>query len=452
MKLIDSLRRAWRSLGSAKARTLLTSLAIAVGAFTLTLALAGGTGARHYADKLITSNVDPQSIIVVKDKKMTEMSNGDTYGLQEYSADATQFRGATFDTLTKADLDTLSHVDGVESVVPSYIVKAEYVTFEGKDKKYTTDITTYDPTVRAEIAAGSLPPLGKQIGNDTVVLPEGFASTIGYRPQELVGKRVTLHLIKSTKTPTEDELRAAFVSGGVAAVETLTLPEVKNVTLTVAAVSAKSSTSFSASSALFISQQRAEELSNYLTEGTKQYQTYISAYAIAKQGVDAETVAKQIEKNGVYAMTAKDLQKLIFTIVNLLQGIVIGFGALALIASVFGIINTQYISVLERTREIGLMKALGMRGRHVRRLFQYEAAWIGFLGGVIGSLIAWGGGVLVNPWLSDKLSIGDNRILVFEFWPIAGLVAGLMLVAMLAGWFPARKAAKLDPIEALRTE
>lgn len=452
MKIIDSIGRAGRSLKSAKGRTILTSLAIAVGGFTLTMALAGGTGARQYADKLIKSNVDPQSIIVVKDKKMTEMSDGDVYGLQEYKADATQFRGASFDTLSKADLDTLANVDGVEKVIPSYIVKAQYVVFEGKDKKYLTDITTYDPTVLAEVAAGSLPPLGQQIGDDSIVLPEGFASTIGYSPKELVGKKVTLHLVKSTKTPTEDEVKNAFTTGGIAAVEKLTTPETRDVTLTIAAVSAKSATSFSASSALFISQHRADELSNYLTEGTKQYQTYITAYAIAEKGADPEKVAERIEKNGVYAMTAKDLQQLIFTIVNLLQGIVIGFGALALIASVFGIINTQYISVLERTREIGLMKALGMRGRHVRRLFQYEAAWIGFLGGVIGSLLAWGVGTLVNPWLSDKLSIGNNRILVFEFWPIVGLVAGLMLIAMLAGWFPARKAAKLDPIEALRTE
>ena len=129
-----------------------------------------------------------------------------------------------------------------------------------------------------------------------------------------------------------------------------------------------------------------------------------------------------------------------------------GFGVLALIASVFGIINTQYISVLERTREIGLMKALGMRGRHVRRLFQLEAAWIGFLGGVIGALIAWGVGTVINPWLSSLMSIGENRILVFQLLPIALLIFGLMLVAMVAGWFPARKAAKLDPIEALRTE
>ena len=99
------------------------------------------------------------------------------------------------------------------------------------------------------------------------------------------------------------------------------------------------------------------------------------------------------------------------------------------------------------------MKALGMSGRDVAKLFRYEAAWIGFLGGSIGAIFGTVIGTLLNPWITEQLSLGEgNSLLIFQPIPIVLMVFALVVVAILAGYFPARKAAQLDPIEALRTE
>lgn len=436
MRRVDIIKRASANLRQSKTRTFLTSLAIAVGAFTLTASLAVGEGARQYAERIIRSNIDPQTIFVAKDKTIFEGGAGSASGVREYSVDSTQFAGMTFKSLNSQDIDLIKNTANVESVTPSYIINIQYFSTSWNDKKFASDVTVYNPNVLATLASGSLPAVGQQIGDDEIVVPESFLEVIapGKSPADIIGKELTLHVVRVDQA-------------GASA------PVNRSVALKVRAVSAKSTTSFSASSALFVSETKARELSEFLTKGTSQQGKFISATVQVKQGVDPQSVADTLTKKGIVAKTARDLQNSIFVIIGVMQAMVAGFGVLALIASVFGIINTQYISVLERTSQIGLMKALGMPSRSISKLIRYEAAWIGFLGGVIGAGLAIIIGVIANPIISQKLSLGDDvSLLIFVWWQIALLIVGLVIVAIVSGWLPARKASKLDPIEALRTE
>lgn len=453
MKITDTLGRASRSLRQAKARTLLTSLAIAVGAFTIMMSLAAGEGTRNYSNNLIQSNVDPQALFVVQDKSLFEGGGSASTGLREFDADVSESNGRSIKLMNQDDIDELQKRDDLEEVVPTYQLSVRSASFSGEDKKYSVEVAAYNPDVKSETAAGSLPEKGVAIKDDEIVVPEGYATTLGVKPNELVGKTMTLTLVQPTATLSQDEAQQVIATEGIEGLSRRAQGETRELPLKIVAVTKQSATSFTAATSSSVAADTAREIAEYTTKGTDNYQKYLGVTAKATEGSDPADVKAALEKQGYAAQTAKDLQSLIFTIVNILQYIVIGFGILALIASLFGIINTQYISVLERTSQIGLMKALGMRGRDVSRLFRYEAAWIGFLGGLIGILLALLATIILNPIINKALELGDgNYLLSFVWWHAALLLAGLIIIAILAGYFPSRKAAKLDPIEALRTE
>lgn len=455
MKRVDIAKRAGRNLRQAKGRTILTSLAIAVGAFTLTMALAAGQGMRDYTEKLLQTNIDPQAVFIVKDKTM--FGQGGEVGLREYDPDVSAASsgrpGATIKMMTDSDVEYLKSRGDLTQIVPVYQLSPKWVTFESSTKRYIGAVDYYDATVLSETRAGSLPPLGQQIGDDTIVVPQKYAESLGVEPSALIGKKVVLTFTQQTTRASQEQIQTAFMEGGTAAVEKLLQPIEKDFSFTVLAVSKTSTMSLGASPRLMISANSAKLVNDFASAGTAGAGKYMGVSALAAQGKVPTDIKSDLDKQAYYAQTAKDAQGLLFTIVNTLQGVVVGFGLLALFASVFGIINTQYISVLERTSQIGLMKALGMPRKAIAKLFRYEAAWIGFLGGALGAAIAIAVGTAANPWISKALELGEgNQVLVFVWWHVVALIITLMMIAIVAGWFPARKAARLDPIEALRTE
>ena len=454
MRTLDIMRRAGRNLRQAKGRTFLTSLAIAVGAFTLTLSLAAGEGARQYADNLLKNNIDPRALFIVKDEKITSTSASSN--LQEYSDDiatSAATGGTAIKMMTGDDIAKLEKRSDIEQVIPIYQLQAKYVAFQGINKKYIAPITYYDSSTLAAASAGNVPELGVQIADDEILMPQEFVDTLKVQAKDLVGKKVTVTVSQATATPTTEQITEAFMTGGDQAVKDLLKPQTKDFVYVVRGVIKTSAMAITSNPRLHVSTNSAKIINDYSNAGSANSNKFFGVTALTKKDRDSETVKQAIQNDyGYTVQTAKDAQGLLFTFVNILQGIVAGFAMLALVASVFGIINTQYISVLERTSQIGLMKALGMRRRDIAKLFRYEAAWIGFIGGSLGVGLGLLVGWATNPTITKALDLGENSLLIFIWWQLAILIVALIIVAISAGWLPARKAARLDPIEALRTE
>ncbi len=455
MKLIDVMKRSGRSIKSAKMRTLLTTLAIAVGAFALTLTLAASNGAQAFVSKVISDNFDPAELIVVKDQSaLGRRSNDqpieydDTLGIDPNSGGIQQVKQLTAD-----DLSMLRGMPQIEEVREGLILSIKYITGPA-NKKFAATVTALNPAQNPGIAAGSL---NKPLKTGTLILPEAFVGPLGFGSNnDAVGKKVQLAVRKPVDT---EALKAQLASGTLdrSAIDKSTQESTVLQDFTVAAVAKKAVTSQPGTElALYVGQQDANTLNDLATKGTNQYQKYTYAYARVKDGTDQTKLnqaQEAIKSKGLSSQSVKETQAFLNNIIGVLRGIVVAFGLIAIVSSVFGIVNTMYISVLQRTREIGLMKALGMRKRDVGRLFRFEAAWIGFIGGALGAAAAFALGMSLNPWITKQLKLDvDQRLLIFNFKQIFLLVGLLSVIAVVAGWLPSRKAAKLDPIEALRTE
>jgi putative ABC transport system permease protein len=176
-------------------------------------------------------------------------------------------------------------------------------------------------------------------------------------------------------------------------------------------------------------------------------------------GHDAASIAKEVRrmvteqrgKDDLNVHTTGEMLDLMQNLVGILQAALGGIAAISLLVGGVGVMNTMYTAVLERTREIGVMKAVGARRRHILWLFLLESGFMGLIGGVLGALT--GLLIAVGIKFSAPLFISGTQLEVgFSPGLMLGVLSFSFVLGALSGFFPARDAAKLPPVEALRYE
>lgn len=433
MRRIDIIRRAGKSLRLAKKRTILTSLAIAVGATTVAVAIAAAKGGNAYVESLANKIGDQRALTVIRAVKAR-----DPYAPNKISTTREDFEKTQAEEsiksriISKEDLNKISKVKGVRKASPAIPVSAETVRIENGEK-YDVGIATKNDEQEMELSAGKLDK-NNQIDAGKIVAPKAYVEVLGgKKPEDIIGKKVILEFKDSKGQIFEKTFEIQAVDAG------------------------KTETTFSYRGNFWI------ENSDGLVIATKQNDRDPQFYSLSVT-TDGSRTVDEIKKDilalngGSYydVSTFADDKAIVQAGINAISAGLAGFGFLTLLAAVFGIINTQYISVLERTSQIGLMKSLGMRKSDVSKLFRYEAALIGLIGGIIGIVVAYGI-TFLNPVIKNALKLQnaagvDTNLLQPHWLAWILLVLVLMIISILSGYLPARKAAKMNPIEALRTE
>jgi putative ABC transport system permease protein len=187
---------------------------------------------------------------------------------------------------------------------------------------------------------------------------------------------------------------------------------------------------------------------------------YDMAMVIAEDRDQVIDIAEQISNLGFMANTPQEFIQGVNSFFVVLQVIFGGVGGVALLVAAIGIANTMTMAILERTREIGLMKAVGATNRDVLSIFLGEAAGIGFIGGVGGILLGVLAGKLINVLgsvymagqSSASYGMGSGISVVTPAWLILFAIAFSTLIGLLSGLYPALRAASLVPVRALKYE
>lgn len=422
MRFIDYFQSGQTNLRRSKLRTFLTIFAIVIGTFTLAMTTAFGQGLQQIVNNQLQAYTSP-NVISVAVASNKQIPAGTVPAYQEGRQSTGGNRDSQQFTMSQHDIDSIKTVPNVIAAYPQYqSIKPSFIQYQ--NQKFLISIDALYPGQQPQLAAGSLP----STGSNGLVLSYPYIKTIGVNAaSDLVGKQVNIHLVNNT-SPAQQE----------------------DITYTVSAVLAD--TIHSPNS--FLPEDEAAKLVRF-QQGSNPEFTMVTAITNGALTPQQDNALKSaLASKGYSGQSYEDIKTNFQKPLKIVQYGLDGFAGVALLAAAIGIINTLLMAVLERTQEVGLMKALGMRRKGIFGLFIMEALVIGLWGGVIGVALGWLLGSIANVVLSKSIfkGLGSQHILSYPFKYMLIIVVGAMILGVIAGALPALRASRLDPIDALRRE
>lgn len=447
MKPFDLLRLIFGNLSRRKARVALTAIGVVIGTAAVVILVSLAIGLQKSANEQLYGIGDLTQIQVSPsyggEGGVVSVPVGGGGGGKDGGGDST----GSPKLLTNSALDELRAIAGVESVIPrEYLMAGGMIKYQKLEAG--VNIIGVDTT--------DLASLGIEASEGETALARG-AVVIGVMvPQNFYDP----HARPGQDPPARPELMDQQIQMVVSKYDANGVETRKNLSLRVTGVlkETRGESDWTVYMPLdqvkLINEWSQNRHINYNKEG---YSQVIVKVNDVDQVLD---ISDQITKMGFQAFTPQSFVQGINNFYKILQIIFGGVGAIALLVAAIGIANTMAMSILERTREIGLMKAVGATNRDVLAIFLGEAAGIGFLGGLGGVIVGWLVGQAINivaiVYLASQASaqggVPPSVAVYTPVWlPIFALIFSTF-IGMLSGLYPALRAATMIPVLALKYE
>ena len=463
MKLPDLTELALRNLRESILRNSLTTIGISVGVASLVAMLSLGTGLQQLFTRRLAKSGLFDTIYVSSRREMRGM------GRAEERNGPLPGESRVLDEAARSEIE---HLANVSEAYPDIRFATE-LRFE--DKPHLTMISALPQSARTNDAFENLQ--GHFFSSDTapeVILQKSFAEELlGKTPPlgvpepavselaaPLLDKELTMRYAQRSTTAdlTAGGLGASDISGASYSVVSRE-QQLKIVGITdLDPESMRGPTR----ARVFLPLKLAESLHvmqptdlREISRAASNEPVYSSISVRVKNPSQIQGVEDAIKKMGFTTFSILDASRSLQQVFKVLYAFLGIFGSLALAVASIGIVNTLVMAILERRREIGIMKAIGASDGDVRKLFFAEAGAMGIIGGIFGVIFGWAIGQVINFGTNIYLksqSIPPEHFWAVPWWLVAFAIGFAFVVSLISGLYPAGRAARLDPVQALRYE